>query len=252
MEVLLGFLIAVVIGMTGTGGGTILVPVLVLAWRTPPAEAVGVSLVFAAVVKMLAAPAYVFRRQFSAPALWRLLAGGLPGVVAGTLMLQAFHWKRLDNVIAAIAGGTTAVLAISSLCRARHRPLQPTRSARLRWLTCAALPIGVEVGFFSSGAGALGSMALLCLTPLDPAAVVGTDLLFGLGLSIAGGALHLALESVNRDLAIRLLAGGVAGALVGPWLATQLPTRAVRAALSSALTILGVQLFWRGIATFIQ
>src|SRR4051794_4725241 len=236
MEVLFGFLIAVVIGMTGAGGGTILVPVLVLAWGTPPAEAVGTSLVFAAIVKMLAAPAYVLRRQFSAPALTRLLAGGLPGVFAGTLMLQAFHWKRLDNVVAAVVGGTTAVLAIASLCRARRRPLPAIQRERSRWLLCAALPIGVEVGFSSAGAGALGSMALLCLTRLDPAAVVGTDLLFGLGLSIAGGGLHLALGSVNRELAMRLLAGGIAGALVGPWLATQLPARVVRAALSAALT----------------
>ena len=146
MEVLFGFLIAVVIGMTGTGGGTILVPVLVLAWGTPPAEAVGTSLVFAAVVKMLAAPAYVLRRQFSAPALKRLLAGGLPGVFAGTIMLQAFHWKQLDNVVAALVGGITALLAVASLCRARHQPLTSARVADCLLREAAPIVMAESIG----------------------------------------------------------------------------------------------------------
>jgi hypothetical protein len=108
------------------------------------------------------------------------------GLFAGTIMLQAFHWKQLDNVVAALVGGITALLAVASLCRARHQPPVIQRE-RSRWLMWAALPIGVEVGFSSAGAGALGSMALLCLTRLHLAAVLGTDLLFGLGLSIAGG-----------------------------------------------------------------
>ena len=92
---------------------------------------------------------------------------------------------------------------------------------------------------------------MLSLTPLTAPVIVGTDLLFGLGLSAAGGRLHLALGNVNSRLAAHLLAGGVAGALAGPWLATCMPVRTMRAALSALLSALGAQLFWRGVASLV-
>ena len=55
------------------------------------------------------------------------------------------------------------------------------------WLPLIGLGIGTEVGFSSAGAGALGSLALLNLTKLTPARVIGTDMLFGLILSLVGG-----------------------------------------------------------------
>ena len=63
------------------------------------------------------------------------------------------------------------------------------------------LPIGAEVGFSSSGAGALGTLALLGLTPLDARRIVGTDLAFGLCLSLIGGTLHLSNAGLNSSSA---------------------------------------------------
>jgi uncharacterized membrane protein YfcA len=210
-------------------------------------------MVFATVVKLVAAPLYVLRRQFSAAALSRLLAGGLPGVLAGTLLLSGLHTKGLENAVAAVVGCVTVISAIASLYRLRHNATGSVpKRERSRWLPWVALPIGLEVGFSSAGAGALGGIALLSLTPLAVTAVVGTDLLFGLGLSAAGSGLHLALGSVNGPVAARLLAGGVAGAMAGPWLATRIPVLAMRTALSVVLSILGAQLFWRGVAPLVH
>ena len=49
-----------------------------------------------------------------------------------------------------------------------------------RWLPWLAVPIGIESGFSSAGAGALGTVLLLNYSEMTPAEVVGTDLLFGL------------------------------------------------------------------------
>jgi len=252
MEAILGFLIAIVIGMTGAGGGTLAVPVLVLACGLPTAEAVGTAMVFATAVKLLSAPFYLWRRQFRAATLVRLLAGGLPGVLLGALLLDGLRSGRFEHAVLAIVGATTAVLAIASLWRLRHSgPLRPRRD-RSHWLPWVGFPIGLEVGFSSAGAGALGGIALMSLTPLSASAVVGTDLMFGMALSAAGGGLHFALGNVNVPLACRLLTGGIAGALAGPWLATRIPVRAMRAALSATLSVLGAQLFWRGVTLFVS
>ena len=74
----LGFLIALAIGITGVGGGTITVPVLMLFVHLAPDKTVGTALAFAAAVKILVAPVYVARRQVSYRTLGLMVAGGLP------------------------------------------------------------------------------------------------------------------------------------------------------------------------------
>jgi uncharacterized membrane protein YfcA len=60
MEALLGFVIAVAIGLTGVGGGTITAPVLMLFLGMPAGMAVGTALVFGAVVKLVPPRCFYF------------------------------------------------------------------------------------------------------------------------------------------------------------------------------------------------
>ena len=78
------------------------------------------------------------------------------------------------------------------------------------------LPVGAEVGFSSAGAGALGSAALLSLTPLIPAQVVGTDIAFGFIVSLIGSGAHWYSGSTDIKLLLQLIAGGTAGAMEEP------------------------------------
>jgi uncharacterized membrane protein YfcA len=247
MIALFGLLIGAVVGMTGTGG-PLAVPLLVLACGLPAGEAVGTSMLFMTIVKLLSAPVYVLRRQFSFATWLRMMAGGLPGVAAGAILLSKLGTQRLEHAVLATVGGTIAVLAIASFVRLWRTDPSAPRHDRSRWLPWVALPIGLEVGFSSAGAGALGGVALLSLTPLQTPVIIGTDLLFGLGLSAAGSSLHLALGKVNGQVAAQLLAGGAIGAPLGAWLGTRVPVRPLRAALSLVLSFSGAQLFWRGIA----
>ena len=109
------------------------------------------------------------------------------------------------------------------------------------------LPVGAEVGFSSSGAGALGTLALLGLTSLDAQTIVGTDLAFGLCLSFIGGGLHLSHGGFDPVVLSRLIAGGILGALAGTGLAPRVPARAMRLALSLWLFALGLQLCWQAL-----
>ena len=110
----------------------------------------------------------------------------------------------------------------------------------------SALPIGIEVGFSSAGAGALGALVPDEHDHALPAAVVGTDLSFGLVLSLVGGGIHAALGDLNVPVLIKLLIGGAAGALAGGMLASRLPSKKLRFVLCVALVILGGNLGWKG------
>jgi uncharacterized protein len=247
MEIILGFMIAVAIGVTGVGAGVITAPVLILFLHVPPARAVGTALAFSVAVKLLVVPMQIYRKQVDYRILGYLLAGGIPGVLAGSYILAKLNVKGTEGILYAALGSTIVVMAALNIYRLW---LHPTRNASRdlsRWLPAIALPIGAEVGFSSAGAGAIGSLALLWMTPLSAARVVGTDLFFGLCLSLIGGGFQL--SAGNYDLAIlsQLVIGGVFGAFAGTYLAAITPQRAFRIALSLWLITLGVQLCWSGV-----
>ncbi len=239
MEILLGFVIAVFIGLTGVGAGSMTTPLLILMLGMPTAEAVGTALVFGAVIKIITTPLYVARRQVSWRALGYLLATGLPGVLAGALLFRGVK----SDLITAFVGFTIMSIALLNLFRFTN----VTRHDRTPWLALVGLPIGAEVGFSSAGAGALGALCLMNLTKLEAAAIVGTDLSFGLVLSLVGGSIHAAMGDLNTTVLTRLLIGGVVGAIGGALLSSRLPSKKFRFVLCLVLVFLGGQLAWKGL-----
>ncbi|MBV6431708.1 MAG: hypothetical protein IANPNBLG_01840 [Bryobacteraceae bacterium] len=247
MTTLAGFLIALTIGLTGIGGGVLTAPVLLLFLGMPASLAVGTALVFVAIVKLFAAPMFVIRGQVNYRVLALLLAGGLPGALCGSLLLEKLHTKGLNGPLLLLLGLTIVFSASINFLRKQSGAVNGT--SKLKRLPFISLPIGVEVGFSSAGAGALGSLALMHWTTLTAAEVVGTDILFGFGLSVAAGSIHLSYGGVDSNVLRLLLLGGVPGSLLGAWLATIFPTRALRKGLSVWLIYLGANLCWRGIGS---
>lgn len=242
MEYLIGALIALFIALTGVGAGTITVPVLVLFMGVPAPEAVAIGLIFSSAVKLILVPAQIVRGNVAWRILGRMLMGGAPGVLIGSLFLRQLVNAGSQNLLNGILGAilvTTAGWQILFWFRAVQPEAQRAdRSFLLPWLM---LPVGAEVGFSSAGAGALGSAALLSLTPLSPAQVVGTDLAFGLAVSVIGSGAHLFGTGPNASLLMQLIAGGVVGSIAGTMLSTRVPRRPLRLALWFWLLLLGGQ-----------
>ncbi len=248
MQAALGFLIALAVGLTGTGAGSVTAPALILFFGVPPAEAVGTALLFGAIIKVAAVPAYLFRRQVNFGALAWFLAGGLPGAILGSWLLRELDVRRIHGPLYAILGLTIVVAAGLNLYRwGRPSAGRTEGPPHLRWLPWIALPIGAEVGFSSAGAGALGSLALMAFTRLAPAEVVGTDLCFGLALSLVSGGIQFTAGNFDPRLLALLAGGGIAGVLAGVLLSGKLPARALRVTVSLLLVALGLQLCWRAL-----
>jgi hypothetical protein len=112
-------------------------------------------------------------------------------------------------------------------------------------------PVGAEVGFSSAGAGALGSAALLSLTMLDPARVVGTDIAFGFVISLVGSGLHFGSIGASGSLILHLIAGGALGAVSGTMLSSRVPRRPLRVALWVWLFLLGGQFLFASYHTHV-
>jgi uncharacterized membrane protein YfcA len=116
-----------------------------------------------------------------------------------------------------------------------------------RWLPWLAFPIGVESGFSSAGAGALGTVLLLNYSEMPPAQVVGTDLLFGLVLATVGSVVHWTLGSVSLSVLALLLLGGIPGVILGCVLARKVPAQKLKAVVAVIALCAGLQLVWSGV-----
>jgi uncharacterized membrane protein YfcA len=248
MDFVIGFLIAVVIALTGVGAGVITAPLLILFLHVPLEIAVSTALAYSAIVKLIVVPVQVVRRQVNYKVLGLMLLGGLPGVVIGSVLFKHVAAHGPKQVLLFALG---AIILFTSGWHI-YKHFRPTGIARpvtdrSKWVGFLMFPIGAEVGFSSSGAGALGTVALLGMTNLAAPQVVGTDLAFGLAIALAGTGVHMIGGHYAGAILIKMAIGGVVGGIVGSGFAPKIPNRALRLALSIWLTVIGLQFCWQAL-----
>jgi hypothetical protein len=212
---------------------------LVLFLGVPAPTAVGIGLTFSAAVKFILVPAQIARRNVVWPTLGRMLLGGVPGVLVGALLLKHLVSANSQNILNLVLGLILVTVASAQIVFMFQKLRSKSVTDRSAWLPGLMLFVGAEVGFSSAGAGALGSSALLGLTPLNPAQVVGTDILFGFVLSTIGSSVHWFSMSLAQPLLCHLIEGGILGAVAGTFVSRRIPLRPLRFALLVWILFLG-------------
>lgn len=240
----IGFVIAVAVGLTGIGGGSFTVPALILLVGLAPKTAVGTAFIFAGVLRLIVGPLYLWDKQVGGVYVWRLLKGAIPGLLIGTYLLRLLSVNATSPVLVIALGILLAASSSLTFVRSLHNPEFARKNGG--WLSWLALPIGIEAGFSSAGAGVLGTVLLLNYSELTPSEVVGTDLLFGLGLAAIGSVIHLEFGSVSSSTLLHLLAAGIPGVLLGFVLARRTPARNLKSAIALIAILAGMQLVWTG------
>jgi uncharacterized protein len=244
MYSVIGFMIALAVGMTGIGGGSFTVPALVLLAGLTSGEAVGTAFLFAAVLRLIAVPFYLVGKQIHSKYLWLLLQGAVPGLVIGIVILRLLNRNAGSPLVIILLG--VILMASSSVTFIRRIQNQSFARKNSHWLPWLALPIGVESGFSSAGAGALGTVLLLNYSEMSPGEVVGTDLLFGLVLAVIGSLFHWSFGSISMPVLLQLLAGGIPGVALGCLLARRIPAARLKTAVAMIAVLAGLQLVWAG------
>jgi len=249
------FGVGVVVGMTGVGGGALMMPLLVLLFGVPPRIAVGTDLLFAALTKTAGVSIHSLRGTIDWQVFRRLSCGSLPAaILTGGLIhwlgREAFHVDRL--ILAALgamliltAAGLIAKRPLHALGRRLRLGSAPAfkRVQPIATVIAGAL-LGVVVTLTSVGAGALGAVLLLALYPLrlNPQRLVGTDLMHAIPLALVAGASHWLMGNVDWALLGWMLLGSVPGVLLGAHLATRAPEGALRPMLALLLLVSGAKI----------
>lgn len=247
---LIGFFIALAVGLTGIGGGSFTTPALILLAGLPAAAAVGTAFIFTGVLRLIAAPFYLYGKHFHGRYLNFLLQGSIPGLLIGTYLLHRMSNASWTPIVVIVIGLLLAASSGISFASRLQNPHFAKKNSR--WLPWLAIPIGIESGFSSAGAGALGTVLLLNFSEMTPPEVVGTDLLFGLVLSVIGAAFHWSFGSIQNGILLELLRGGVPGVLLGCVLARKVPARKLKTAIALIAMFAGTQLIWGGARSLIM
>jgi uncharacterized membrane protein YfcA len=205
---------------------------------------VGTALVFSTVIRLIAAPFYIVGKQVSFRYLGLMLLGAVPGLLAGTYLLRTVNTHFSNPIV--LVGIGLMLIGSAVLTAMHHRARSAPSPGRARLIAWLSLPIGVETGFSSAGAGALGTLLLFNFSEMTATQVVGTDLVFGIGLAFLGSLFHIGLGTINLAVIKALLMGGVPGVLLGCLLSRRVPAQRLRHAILALTMLLGFQLLFTG------
>jgi uncharacterized protein len=250
------FVVAVVVGLTGMGGGALMTPMLVFFFGVPPLTAVGSDLVVSAVTKPFGAFVHVRRRTADLRLAAWLCAGSVPAAFSGVFLTQLIGRGRSLQDVVATATGVVLVVAAAAIGAKAYVDARRTATSRevrdeeSRNIAVRPIPtiligiiIGLGVGMTSVGSGSLVIVALTAVYPLMPVRrLVGTDLAQAVPMVFAAAAAHLIAGDVQMSVTTALLAGGIPGVVVGSMLSSRAPSGLLRPLLAVVLLASGLKL----------
>ncbi|TFH30043.1 MAG: sulfite exporter TauE/SafE family protein [Myxococcales bacterium] len=251
-----GFLVGLLIGLTGVGGGAVMTPLLILLFGVRPTMAVGTDLAYATITKIFGSAAYIRRGQVNFPYIRWLVVGSVPGALVAVFVLTPWLDRSgvdVETMTTRMLGWMLLAVGVISILERRFFEGALRDSAIIRShavqrrfkepiLVIGGLLIGVGVGLTSVGSGSLLMAVLLLVSELNILVLIGTDIVHATILLATAGCAHLIQGNVDIGLAAALLVGSIPGIWAGSRLAQVVPTTPLRYALAVLLAATGFKL----------
>lgn len=241
--------IGVSLGLLGSGGSILTVPILVYLVGQPEKLAIAGSL---AIVGAVA------------------LAGALPAAARGQLDYRSVGWFGLPGMAGTLAGSWFArflpgtlqltifalVMLAAATRMARPAPAQaPAPSSRSR-LVSQGIAVGGLTGIVGIGGGFLILPALVLLGGLSMHRAIGTSLAIialnaGTGFAKHAWTLTQSGQALDWQIIGLFTAIGAAGSLSGQRLANHLPQQTLRRAFALLLVLMSLYILWRSVPSLL-
>jgi uncharacterized membrane protein YfcA len=248
-----GFVVGVVVGLSGMGGGSLLTPLLVLVFGVHAINAVGSDLVSSVPMKIAGAIAHYRQRTLNGRLVFLLSAGGIPGALLGLWILshfQASFGVQQVNVFVGRLLGIALLCSALALITGMIVRTDGNEQSEFVWtrdkffsVPLVGFAVGVLVSITSIGSGSLTLPLLFIIMPqLGLRRLIGSDIAFAAILIPVAAAGHWKLGSVNFPLAVSLLLGSVPGVLIGSKLCAVISPKYFRPVLAGVMVFIGSRL----------
>ena len=246
-----GLLIGALVGLTGMGGGSLMTPLLVIAFGFSPTVAIGTDLMHGAIFKSVGAVRHRRLGTVHARLSGWMFLGSAPFSILGVWLatrITATYGDSAQSVMArvlacALVLGALGLAAKSFVHYKEHSnaPFLLRRRDRIAAVAIGAIG-GLVVGLTSVGTGVFFGLSMLFLFPLRSAKVVGTDIFHAAALLYVAGFGHFIAGNVDFGAVGWLLIGSIPGVLIASQFTLKLPDRALRVALATVLFRSGIKL----------
>ena len=249
-----GFVVGIVVGLTGMGGGALMTPALIFLGVGDASTVVTADLTAAAVSRTAGAVTHAREGSPNLTLAKWLVIGSVPCAFLGPwllhrvasdtasvnrLLMESIGWALL------FAAATYAWRLYVNLRRVRRGAPEADPDPVIRPMATLVVGAvgGLLVGVTSVGAGSVIMVALLTLYPgLSPVRLVGTDLVQAVPLVLAAAISNIAINGLDWAVLIPLVIGSTPGTVLGSRLAPRMPQSLMRRGIVVVLTMSAIAL----------
>ena len=265
---LVGLVIGIAIGLTGIGGGVLVMPSLIYLLGISPVPAVGTGLLFAFITKITGViEHYRLKNIHIKPALFFTI-GSAPTTILSSHLVNYFSasgkYPGLDNFLEYLMGSILVVTAIlfiiqniTTSARTYSDGIYPTRNDQCKngknefsnrrktgCILCGAI-FGTLIGSTSIGGGVLIIPILMIFFGLPSVITVGTSILISIIPTILGSTVYLISQNINFPVLLPMLLGSWPGVMFGSRLTARVPEHILKRILIAAI-LTGIVSFFYG------
>ena len=251
LKILTGAAIGFCIGMTGVGGGSIVVPTLTLGFGLLPSVSVGTASLYTFLTKIYATYRHTQLKTISYRIAGIFLVGALPGNILASWYVNHRAGGGLDEIaktqfqnhlkifIAVVMLMSPAMLVLD-LIRFRNRnnkqSIQNTDSAppstslaKILLGILLGFCVGAVVGSTALGAGVLAIPVLLLCFGTEASKGIGSSILIGLVLTLVSSLIYSKGGQIHIPTAIWMSTGSIVGVYFGSKMTVVLSEKSLKA-----------------------
>lgn len=247
----LGVLVGAYGTLVGAGGGSVLVPILLilLPHETPATvTAISLAVVFFNAYSGTIAYMRMGRIDYRSGVIFTL--SGLPGAVLGTLLVHEMSRRLFDPIFGVLLlamGGFLVASPLGSLDEDRQGPSPPVSDRRMLLGAVGSAYIAVLSSLLGIGGGIIHVPFLIRVLRIRPHTATATSHFVLTFMALTATVTHVALGGFNRGLSetMYLAVGVMMGAPLGAALSTRLQGSLIVRLLALALCLVGLRLLAR-------
>ena len=245
--VLASAVVGLLVGITGTGGGAVMTPMLVLLFGVAPSAAIASDLVATLVMRPAGALVHWRRHTVNRRVAALLCVGSVPSAFLGTFVMDRIGTSagaELD--LRRLLGVALVVGGAAMIARPFLGTTTPSLSVPLVVRTVPTILTGVVGGFMvgltSVGAGSLMMAALMLLYPsMSGSELVGTDLAQSVPLAFGATMGALLFGHVGLSVTVAVILGAVPATFAGSLISSRSANRLIRPLITVVVLMSGLK-----------